>query len=137
MGTMELGENSPRDSKFKFQTHTLGFSYEIEFYCGFVFITFFTWGLFCFCTCEGPFSQFWRCLLLRTSFSKEIRPHVLVESVLWSILLYTHFELLKCKFSRKLKVFVTNGGFLEKKSLFSIKTTFTFLEKTQIPNIGF
>ena len=47
------------------------------------------------------------------------------------------FKLLSCKFSRKLKVFVTNGGFLEKDSLFSIKTTFAFLKKTQIPNIGF
>ena len=48
----------------------------------------------------------------------------------------TRFQLLKCKFSRKLKVFVTNGGFLEKNSLFSIKTTFAFLEKTKIPDMG-
>ena len=47
----------------------------------------------------------------------------------------TRFELLKCKFSRKLKVVATNGGFLEK-SLFSINTTPTFLEKTQIPSSG-
>ena len=45
----------------------------------------------------------------------------------------THFKLLKCKFSRKLKVFVTNGGFIEKNSLFSINTTFTFLEKNSNP----
>ena len=34
-------------------------------------------------------------------------------------------------------VFVTNRGFIEKNSLFSIKTTFTFLEKTQIRILGF
>ena len=49
----------------------------------------------------------------------------------------THFKLLKCKFSRKLKVFVSNGGFLEKSSHFSIKTIFAFLENPQISNIGF
>ena len=51
----------------------------------------------------------------------------------------TRFKLSKCKLSRKLKVVVTKGGFLEEKknSLFSTKTTFAFLEKTQIPNIGF
>jgi len=50
----------------------------------------------------------------------------------------TRFRLLKCKFSRKLKVFVTNGGFLEEKnSLFSIKTTFAFLEKLKSWTLGF
>ena len=41
-----------------------------------------------------------------------------------------------CRFSWKQKVFVTNRGFLKKLTL-SLKTTFEFLKKTQIPNIGF
>ena len=48
--------------------------------------------------------------------------------------LETH--VLKCKFSRKLKVFVTNGGFQEKNSLFSIKTIFTLLEKLKSKDLG-
>ena len=37
----------------------------------------------------------------------------------------------------KTKGFCNKRGLFRKKSLFSIKTAFTFLEKTQIPNIGF
>ena len=45
----------------------------------------------------------------------------------------TRLELLKRKFFQKLKVFVTNGGFLEKNLLFSIKTLFAILEKNTNP----
>ena len=44
----------------------------------------------------------------------------------------TCFKLSKCKFSRKLKVFVTNGGFLEKITLFN-KNYICILRKNSNP----
>ena len=44
----------------------------------------------------------------------------------------TDFELLKCKFTQKLKVFVTNGGFLEKLTLFNKKPIY-ILRKNSNP----
>ena len=45
----------------------------------------------------------------------------------------TPFTLSKCKFPQKLKVFVTNGGFIEKNSLFSIKNYIYILRKNSNP----
>ena len=47
------------------------------------------------------------------------------------------FWIIKMQIFPKTKGFCNKRGLFRKKSLFSIKTTFTFLEKTQIPNIGF
>ena len=50
----------------------------------------------------------------------------------------TDFELLKCKFTQKLKVFVTNGGFLEKKlTLFNKNYIYILRKKLKSPIIGF
>ena len=45
----------------------------------------------------------------------------------------TDFELLKCKFTQKLKVFVTNGGFLEKKLTLFNKNYICILRKNSNP----
>ena len=47
------------------------------------------------------------------------------------------FSITKMQIFPKTKGFCNKRGLFRKKSLFSIKTAFTFLEKTQIPNIGF